>query len=98
MAGKQSSLEYAQSKYFFRALINVYECYKSTGKQPGAERWVMDTRQSRAKLLRDVVDEWCKITGFDRYLFPFHEDFMVHAWTEYRKHSDKPKLRLSWLA
>jgi len=74
----------ASPEMLFRAVFATLCEYQQTGRKPGAEHWMQDTREYRPLLVRDVIAAWREAAP-GATVFPWHEDFVLRLWVKTRK-------------
>lgn len=84
------------------AIVRVYQSYEINDRtfRGGADIWQCSTSVYRPKLIEDVRREWHQLSGIEDKLdlFPFHGDYVMRKWIQYRKldNADKAELH-KWL-
>lgn len=81
-----------------RAICIVYDRWQRAGRKPASDNTVHATRTSRPALVKEVEEEWTRISGCDVRddLFPYHESYVVRKWVQFRKQNDAVKA--AWIA
>lgn len=82
--------------------MRVYQSYEANERafRGGADIWQCSTSTYRPKLIDDVRREWHQLSGIDDKmdLFPFHGDYVMRKWIQYRKLDGADKAALhKWL-
>jgi hypothetical protein len=67
------------------ATFRVLMAWHERGWQPGAEKWQSDTRKWRPMLIDAIRNEWEKLAGSDKSVFPWHDDFVMLGFVALRK-------------
>lgn len=74
---------------FCAALVRVYMTYENNERmlRGGGEVWQCSTEMYRPRLISDLKREWSAISGIEEKedLFPFHGDYVMRKWIQYRK-------------
>ena len=69
-----------------RAICIVFERWQRDGLLPGSDRKLNSTRKYRPLLIKEIVVEWCAMSGeSDDDRFPYHPDYVVRKWIDFRK-------------
>lgn len=72
------------------AVAKVNRKFAENNDEPGAERWVSDSRKYTPMLVNAVIEQWRADTG-GMVVFPWHDDFVVRCWVAFRKMPSEQK-------
>lgn len=70
---------------FFQAVSEIYTTYEADEREPGSNKYEINTRVHRPNMIQDVAARYCELTRCPFDVFPFHDDLVVDAWVGHRK-------------
>jgi hypothetical protein len=90
---------YTALTHLILAVVTLYDRWKGERDRkereecdgPGAGKWESHTRKYRPQLCEYIAKEWSNIVKREVSDFPFHDDFVVLVWVDYRKEKEKDK-------
>lgn len=77
-------MDRSNPEHLLLAVARVFERYRSEGRKPSSDHWILDEETYRPMMLRAVFMEWATIVGDDKY-FPFSDSNVCRFWAAWRR-------------